>query len=303
MKHLSSLTKFSLVCGMLTTAAVVTSCQSPLPTPLRAAQRLEHSPVVSVFSHNDVNSPRLRDVDQAGPMPERAYRALVTWLHNSTVRDFSYVYPQYYITTENPQGGGETVWGLCSDGRGNLVGVLVPTSKRTPAWDLPTIGGYKVLVCETPEREALSKAIMDSLADAGYDHVRIATRMAGGLTDKAYLLSKPLDEEAERQLERERRERERAVAELKKKAQENAAAVGAGKADAADDKADSSADTDDSKDDDDDAKDNDTDDDTDTKADDEDSDSKGDDEDTSDSSDDDSSDSSSDDEDTDSDDD
>lgn len=227
MKHLSSLSKSTFICGILASAAaVMTSCESTSLSTEKAVQRLERSPITSVYSHNDVNSPRLRDCYEAGPLPERAERALITWLHNSTVREFSYVYPQYYLTTTNPQGGGEVVWGLCSDGRGNLVGVLVPSSKRTPAWELPTIGGYKVLVCETPEREALSTAIMESLADAGYDKVRIDARKAGGLADKDYLLSKPLNAEEEQQLERERRERAKAAELAKKKRQAEAAAVG-----------------------------------------------------------------------------
>lgn len=237
MKHLSTLSKSSLLCGTLVSAALMASCESPTLATDKAVQRLERSPITSVFSHNDVNSPRLRDCYEAGPLPERAERALITWLHNSTLQDFSYVYPQYYITTTNPQGGGEVVWALCSDGQGHLVGVLVPSSKRTPAWELPTIGGYKLLVCDTPEREALSNAIMESLADAGYDKVRIDTRKAGGLAEKAYLLSKPMNAEEEMQLQRERRERAQAAEAAKKKRKAEAAAVG-----------DSSADDDDSSD-------------------------------------------------------
>lgn len=218
MKHLSMLTKSTLVCGILATAAVMTSCESTSLTPLKAVQRIERSPVTSVYSHNDVNSPRLRDCYEAGPLPERTQRAIISWLHNSTVREFSYVYPQYYLTTTNPKGDGEVVWALCSDGRGNLVGILAPSSKRTPAWDLPTIGGYKLYVCDTPDREALSNAIMESLAEAGYDKVRIDTRKASGIVDKVYLLSKPLNEEEEKQLERDRRERAKAAEALKKKA-------------------------------------------------------------------------------------
>lgn len=219
MKHLSMLTKSTLVCGLLAAAAVMTSCESSSLTPEKAAQRIERSPISSVFSHNDVNSPALRDCYEAGPLPERAQRALVTWLHNSTVREFSYVYPQYYVTTTNVKGGGEVVWGLCSDGHGNLVGVLVPSNKRTPAWDLHAIGGYRVFVCDTPERTALSNAIMESLADAGYDKVRIDTRKAMGMTDKNHLISKPLGEEEQKQLERERKERAKALEDAKKKAQ------------------------------------------------------------------------------------
>ena len=154
-------------------------------------------------------------------MPERARRALTDWLRNSTVKEMSYVYPQYFITTLNARGGNEVAWALCSDGQGNLVGVLVPGNKRVPAWDLPTIGSYRVLVCESPEKRALGDAIMESLADAGYDKVRIDTRKAAGITEKRYLISKPLNEAEEALLKAEKEAREKAAKEAAdKKAQE-----------------------------------------------------------------------------------
>ena len=219
--------KSSLICGVIAAVAALSSCGGSRSSlaPVRAAQRLEQSPITSVFSHNDVNSPSLRDCYEAGPLPERAQRALITWLHNSTIKDFSYVYPQYYVTTTNAKGGGETVWGLCSDGQGNLVGVLVPGGKRTPAWELPTVGGYKVFVCETFERKALSDAIMESLADAGYDKVRIDTRKAMGVVDKNYLISKPLNEAEQRALEQERKATAKALEEAKNQAKKEEAAV------------------------------------------------------------------------------
>lgn len=223
MKHLSLLRKTALACGLIAAAACVSSCGSGTLAPAKAAQRLTNSPTVSVYSHNDMNSPRWRDCYEAGPLPERAERALVTWLHNSTLKEFSYVYPQYYLTTTNSKGGGEVVWALCSDGKGNLIGVLAPTSKHTPAWELPTIGGYKLFVCETSEREALSDAIMSSIADAGYDRVRIDTRKAQGVVDKDYLISKPLNASEQEQLEKERKARAKAAEEAKKKAKAEAA--------------------------------------------------------------------------------
>ena len=220
MKPLSLFKYVSSACGFVAAAALISSCGSSTISPEKALQRLSQSPSISVFSHNDVNSPRLRDCYEAGPMPDRAQRALTTWLANSEVKEFSYVYPQYYITTTNAQGGGEVVWALCSDGKGNLTGVLAPANKRIPAWDLPTIGSYKLYVCNTDEKEALSNAIMESLADAGYDQARIDSRKAKGITDKQHLISKPLDEEKERLIRQEKEARAKAIAEQKSKLQE-----------------------------------------------------------------------------------
>lgn len=227
MKQLSLLRKSTLVCGIIATMALMSSCgsNSGALAPEKAASRLSGSPITMVFSHNDTNSPNWRDVYEAGPLPERAERALITWLHNSTVREFSYVYPQYYVSTTNSKGGGEVVWALCTDGQGNLLGVLIPGSKRTPAWDLPTIGGYKVFVCNTPEKDALSAAIMESMADAGYDKVRIDTRKAQGVVDKQYLISKPLNDAEQKEMERARKAHEAAVAAAKKKAKDSAKAT------------------------------------------------------------------------------
>lgn len=221
MKHLSSFAKTTFACGALAMAAMVSSCGTTTSlAPVRAAERLSHSPVSSVFSHNDVNSPKLRDCYEVGPLPERTRRALITWLHNSEIKDFSYINPQYYITTVAPDGRGEVVWALCSDNQGNLVGVLVPQSRTSAAWDLPTIGNYKLFVCTTSEKEALSTAIMESLADAGYDNVRINILKATGVTEKRHLISKPLNAEEQRMLEQERKERAKALAEAKQQAKE-----------------------------------------------------------------------------------
>lgn len=237
MKHLSSIAKTTLTCGALAIAAVLSSCGTTTSlAPARAAERLSGSPISSVFSHNDVNSPKLRDCYEAGPLPERARRALVTWLHNSTIKDFSYVNPQYYITTTGPDGRGEVVWALCSDNQGNLVGVLVPNTSSSAAWDLPTIGNYKLFVCNTSEKQALSTAIMESLADAGYDNVRIDILKGQGVTEKRHLISKPLNADEQRQLEQERKATAKALAEAKKKAKE------AGNAPAATESASSSSD-------------------------------------------------------------
>ncbi len=221
MKQLSLFKYVSSACGFVAAAALISSCGSSTISPENALRRLSQSPSISVFSHNDVNSPRLRDCYEVGTLPARAQRALTTWLANSEIKEFSYIYPQYYITTTNARGGGEVVWALCSDGKGNLTGVLAPANKRVPAWDLPTIGSYKLYVCNTDEKEALSNAIMESLADAGYDQTRIDSRKAKGITNKQYLLSKPLDEEKERLIRQEREAREKAISEQKSKLQED----------------------------------------------------------------------------------
>ncbi len=152
--------------------------------------------MVSVFSHNSKHYANNRDCYEVGPLPERARRALVTWLHNSVVKEMSYVYPQYYVTTYNARSkegrlSGEVAWGILSDGKGNMLGVLVPTDKRIPAWDMPSIGSFKVYVCETSARKELSDAIMETLADAQYDTTRINSLKATGLDDQNYLISKP----------------------------------------------------------------------------------------------------------------
>ncbi|MBQ1960676.1 MAG: hypothetical protein II349_04055, partial [Akkermansia sp.] len=92
--------------------------------------------------------------------------------------------------------GRQAVWGICSDGMGNLVGILIPRS-GVAAWDLPFIGNYRMYVCDTNARKGLSDAIMESLADAGYDAYRINTRKSQGLTQGRYLISKPLSEKAQ----------------------------------------------------------------------------------------------------------
>lgn len=230
-------------------AAGLSSCESSSSlVPVRASEYLAQSPISSVFSHNDVNSPKMRDCYEVGPLPDRTRRALVTWLHDSVEKDFSYVNPQYYITTARTQGQGEVVWALCSDNQGNLVGVLVPRSRSVAAWDLPTIGNHKLLVYQGPDKEALSTAIMESLADAGYDNVRINILKAQGVTERDHLISKPLNPEEQRLMEQERKARLKAMAEAKKKAKEEAKQLGISGGDDEDDTSDSDSSSDDSSD-------------------------------------------------------
>jgi hypothetical protein len=158
-------------------------------------------------------------------MPDNVARALDTWLRESTVKNFSYAYPQYYVAMTAPNGR-QRVWGICTDGKANLVGILIPRD-GVAAWDLPFIGAYKMYVCDTKQRRALSDAIMTYLAEAGYDAYRINARKASGLTDEKYLVSKPKT--------LQEIEAEQAAAAAAKKAREEAAAAAAAAAPAADD--------------------------------------------------------------------
>ena len=200
MKQLSFLKSMILTCGALATTAAFSSC-SGTTSPTKAAEKIGDGAHVTVFSHNDVEKPTNRECREAGPLPDRAARALGVWLRNSTVKSFSYAFPQYYIAMADPRTGKQSAWGICSDRQGNLVGVLIPRS-GVMAWDLPPVGEYKMYVCDTPSRKALSKAIMDSLAEAGYDTYRIDCLKARGLTQNRYLISKPLSDEAQKRLEK-----------------------------------------------------------------------------------------------------
>lgn len=226
MKYLSQFRLTVKACGIIAAVALFASCSSSI-APKKAAKRLAQSPVTSVFSYNSFHLPKGRECKEAGPLSKRARNALITWLHNSTVKEISYAYPQYYLTTTNARGGGEVVWAILSDAKGNMLGVLAPSNKRVPAWDLPTVGSYKVFVCDTDERDALSAAIMEDLADpermrgteVGYDQYRINELKRRGLSDKRYLISKPLNEHEQMRLEQERKDRIKAEEEARKKAE------------------------------------------------------------------------------------
>lgn len=199
MKHLRLFKNISLSSLSLAAAVCLASCSGPRTT-VSAANVLKESTSATVFSYNDTSSPKMRDCVEAGPLPARAANALVTWLRESTRKKFSYTYPQYYVAIQDKKGG-TSVWGLCSDGQGNLVGVIIPR-RGVPAWDVPYASEHIVYVCETAQRKELSKAIMDSLADAGYDEYRLGVRRAAGLTQKRYLISKPLSDEDQKRLEK-----------------------------------------------------------------------------------------------------
>lgn len=219
MKHFHLFKRIALACGLVATAALVSSCSTVSPAAERAAQ-LREGTNITIFSYNDASSPKHRLCTEAGPMPDSVARALDAWLRESTVKNFTYAYPQYYMALTSPQGR-QRVWGICTDGKANLVGILIPRD-GVAAWDLPYIGAYKMYVCDTTQRRALSDAIMTYLAEAGYDAYRIKARKDSGLTDEKYLKSKPktlMEIEAER-----------AAAEAAKKAREAAAAPAGAKA-------------------------------------------------------------------------
>ena len=166
----------------------MSSC-SREPSPAYAARQIkEQKPVV--FSYNDQATLSARVCAQAGPLPARAQRALNQWLKSSTREKVSYLYPQYYITFSSSQGHINKVWAICSDAKGNMTGVFIPKYGNL-AWDVPFSGYYELYVCKTASRDGLGRAIMESLADAGYDSYRIDARKARGLKDAQYLISKP----------------------------------------------------------------------------------------------------------------
>jgi len=190
-------------------ALIVSSCGST-PSPIAAYNQLQATQTATVFSYNDAVTPAARICSEAGPLPERTARAMKAWLRASTVKTFSYAYPQYYVSLTDTRGR-QAVWGICSDGMGNLVGILIPRS-GVAAWDLPFVGNYRMYVCDTNARKGLGDAIMESLADAGYDAYRIETRKAQGLTQGRYLISKPLSEKAQIKLAEIKKKEEKAQA-------------------------------------------------------------------------------------------
>lgn len=177
---------FALVCGLAAAAFSMSSCSSTL-SPAKMADRLGSAEYTQVYSFNDQLAPKAREFFACGPLPERAHRALLQWLKESEVRDYTYARPQYYVelTTMNRHCRPiSTVWALCTDERGNLTGVLAPRSKDPRT--LPTVGNYKLYVCNSENKAALNEAIMTSLAP--YDEFRASNRTAKGLRT----ISKPL---------------------------------------------------------------------------------------------------------------
>lgn len=199
MKHLSLLKNIALTCGAIAVSTSAVSC-SNVTLPQLKAKQLTDSVNPTVFSYNDACSPRTRTCTEAGPLPDNVERALDMWLRKSVIKQVSYAYPQYYIAMVNPRTGKQTTWAICSDGQGNMTGLLIPRD-GVAAWDLPFVGNYKMYVCDTKDRKSISDAVMESLADAGYDTYRIDTRKAGGLQGEQYLISKPLTETEKARIE------------------------------------------------------------------------------------------------------
>lgn len=191
MKHFPFLKNIALACCAVAATFAFSSCsQHKVVSPENAAKILRSSPTVAVYSHNDATQPQQREVKEAGPLPERATRVLDLWLRRSTVKTFSYAYPQYYLELKKPTG--ETVvWGICSDGQGNMTGVLIPRNNQL-AWSAPHTSELIMYVYEGADRAAYSQAIMEDIADAGYDAYRISVRKSSGLVEDEYLISKPV---------------------------------------------------------------------------------------------------------------
>lgn len=199
MKHLSLLKNIALTCGAIAVSTAASSC-SNVTLPHLKAKQLTDSVNPTVFSYNDACSPRSRTCTEAGPLPDNVERALDMWLRKSVIKQVSYAYPQYYLAMVNPRTGKQTTWAICSDGQGNMTGLLIPRD-GVAAWDLPFVGNYKMYVCDTKDRKSISDAVMESLADAGYDTYRINTRKAGGLQGEQYLISKPLTDTEKARIE------------------------------------------------------------------------------------------------------
>lgn len=191
MKHFPFLKNITLACCAVAATFAFSSCsQNKVISPTNAAKALRSSASVAVYSHNDTSTPMYREVKEVGPLPERAARVLDLWLRHSTVKTFSYAYPQYYLEFRKPTGE-LAVWGICSDGQGNMTGVLIPRNGQL-AWSAPHTTELMMYVYEGADRDEYSRAIMNDLADAGYDTYRIDVRKASGLTEEEYLISKPV---------------------------------------------------------------------------------------------------------------
>lgn len=202
MNFVSFRNKLTLAFGLAAAALALNSC-STAPSPSNVANRLEKATSTQVYSFNDQMRPELRTFESCGPIPERAHRALVEWVRTGERKDYSYARPQYFVELMNDINGKpvKSIWSICSDSNGNLVGVLVPKN-NLDARSLPTVGNYDMYVCETSRAPALSEAIMVSMAPC--DAYRSTNRAYNGLKT----ISKPLTKsEQEALAETKRRER------------------------------------------------------------------------------------------------
>ncbi len=188
MNTFSSIRVVGLALGISCSLAGLVSCSSSM-SPKRAATQVKEQGL-SVFSYNDQASPANRDCLEMGALPDRARRALSEWMKNSELKPFSYIYPQYYVTVQKRNSPSFTAWAICTDAKGNVVGILVPQGSK-PAWDMPNAGNYKLYVCSEDKRADLSRAILESLSAAGMDDFRLASRQGAGLNSPQHLISAP----------------------------------------------------------------------------------------------------------------
>ncbi len=188
MNTFSSFRAVGLALGISCSLATLVSCSSSL-SPKRAAAQVKEQGN-SVFSYNDQATASDRECLEMGALPDRARRALSEWMKNSTLQPFSYIYPQYYVTIQKRNSPGFNSWAICTDAKGNVVGILVPRG-NVQAWDLPNSGNYKLYVCSEDQRADLSRAILEALDAQGMDDFRLASRKGAGLTEAKHLISAP----------------------------------------------------------------------------------------------------------------
>lgn len=174
---------------------ILCSCQSSV-SPNKVADRLETAAYTQVYGFNGAAAPSSRQFQPYGAIPERAHRALVEWMRSGTWKNFDYAMPQYFIETLVPSKtankGNSSIWSICTDSRGNLLGILVSSSGD--ARNVPAVGGHKLIDNTTPRRAELAHSIMKTLEPC--DSYRKACRKSLGLTtpevqDIPVITSKP----------------------------------------------------------------------------------------------------------------
>ncbi len=188
MKNFSFARTIVAACGLSVAVFALSSCSS-VPSAKMASKKIS-TESVKVFSYNDQGNLQARECQEVGALPDRARRALALYLRDSEKRNYNYTYPQYFISVGETQGRSFPAWALCTDGKGNFVGVQVTRGNRQ-AWNLSPSTSTTLYVNTTPERAELGKAILESLAEAGYDTYRLDARRSYGLTEDRYLISAP----------------------------------------------------------------------------------------------------------------
>lgn len=175
---------------------ILCSCQSSV-SPNKVADRLETAAYTQVYGFNGAAAPSSRQFQPYGAIPERAHRALVEWIRSGTWKNYDYAMPQYFVETLVPSKtankGNSSIWSICTDSRGNLLGVLVSSSGD--ARNIPAVGGHKLIDNTTPRRAELAHSILKTLEPC--DSYRKACRKSLGLTtpevqDVPIIKSKPV---------------------------------------------------------------------------------------------------------------